>query len=71
MKFEIKGTKYNRDLTNMAVLCRDPTERTRYEDELRRHKENLTRDQEINNIKTEIAEIKSLLQIIVNRGQNG
>ena len=71
MKYDIKGTKFTRDLKNMAVLCKDSTEKLRYEDELRKHKENLTRDQEINNLKTEISEIKSLLQMLVNRGQNG
>jgi hypothetical protein len=71
MKYDIKGTKYSRDLQNMAVLCKDNTEKMRYEDELRKHKENLTRDQEINNLKAEMTEIKSLLQILVNRGQNG
>lgn len=71
MKYDIKGTKYTRDLNNMAVLCKDKTEKIRYEDELRKHKENQTRDSEINNLKNEMAEIKSLLQVLVNRGQNG
>jgi hypothetical protein len=71
MKYDIKGTKYTRDLQNMAVLCKDKTEKMRYEEEIRKHKENQNRDIEINNLKNEMAEIKSLLQILVNRGQNG
>jgi|LauGreDrversion4_2_1035121.scaffolds.fasta_scaffold13901_1 predicted RNase H-like nuclease (RuvC/YqgF family) len=71
MKYDIKGTKYTRDLQNMAVLCKDKTEKMRYEEEIRKHKENQNRDTEINNLKNEMAEIKSLLQILVNRGQNG
>lgn len=71
MKYDIKGTKYTRDLQNMAVLCKDKTEKMRYEEEIRKHKENQNRDTEINNLKNEMAEIKSLLQVLVNRGQNG
>ena len=71
MKHDIKGTKFVRDLKNMAVLCKDNTEKMRYEDELRKHKENQSRDDEINNLKNEISEIKSMLQVLMNRGQNG
>lgn len=71
MKHEIKGTQFVRDLKNMAVLCNDNTVKMKYEDELRKHKENQSRDTEINNLKNEISEIKSMLQVLMNRGQNG
>lgn len=70
MKYEIKGTKYSRDLDNMAVLCRDLTEKARYEKELKKFRENQLRDNEINNLKQEVSEIKSMLQELI-RGQNG
>lgn len=71
MKHDIKGTKFTRDLSNMAVLCNDITEKTKYEDELKKYKDNLNRDAEINNLKNEISEIKAMLQVLMNRGQNG
>ena len=70
MKHKIAGTKYTRDLDNMAILCNDKTEITRYENEMRRHRENQHRDEEINNIKSELSEIKQMLQVLI-RGQNG
>jgi hypothetical protein len=70
MKYKIAGTKYTRDLDNMAILCNDKTEITRYENEMRRHRENQHRDEEINNIKSELSEIKQMLQVLI-RGQNG
>jgi hypothetical protein len=70
MKYKIAGTKYTRDLDNMAILCNDKTEITRYENEMRRHRENQHRDEEINNIKSELSEIKHMLQVLI-RGQNG
>ena len=70
MKVKIDGTKYSRDLNNMALLCNDRSEVTRYEMELRKHQENQMRDSEINKIKAEISEIKEMLQVLI-RGQNG
>lgn len=70
MKLKIEGTKYTRDLKNMAVLCNDRSEVIRYESELKKHQENMLRDEEINKLKTELSEIKQMLQILI-RGQNG
>jgi len=70
MKLKIDGTKYSRDLNNMALLCNDRSEIIRYETELKKHQENQLRDEEINKLKNEIAEIKGMLQILI-RGQNG
>jgi len=70
MKLKIDGTKYSRDLNNMALLCNDRSEVIRYETELKKHQENQLRDEEINKLKNEIAEIKGMLQILI-RGQNG
>jgi len=70
MKLKIEGTKYTRDLKNMAVLCNDRSEVIRYENELKKHQENIARDEEINKLKTELSEIKQMLQILI-RGQNG
>jgi hypothetical protein len=70
MKLKIQGTKFSRDLNNMAVLCNDKSEVTRYESEMRKYRENQIRDEEINKLKNEISEIKEMLQILI-RGQNG
>ena len=70
MKYKIAGTKYTRDLDNMAILCNDKTEITRYENEMRRHRENQSRDDEINKMKSDISEIKQMLQAL-SRGQTG
>ena len=70
MKLKIEGTKYSRDLKNMAVLCNDRSEVIRYENELKKHQENLIRDEEINKLKSELSEIKQMLQVLI-RGQNG
>ena len=70
MKLKIEGTKYSRDLNNMALLCNDKSEVIKYEMELRKHYENQLRDAEINKIKSEISEIKEMLQVLI-RGQNG
>ena len=50
MKFKIEGTKFSRDVDTMAILCNDRGEVTRYENELRKHQENLARDIEINKL---------------------
>ena len=65
MKYKIAGTKYTRDLDNMAILCNDKTEITRYENEMQRHRENQHRDEEINKMKSELSEIKKMLQILI------
>jgi hypothetical protein len=70
MKLKIEGTKYTRDLKNMAVLCNDLSEVIRYENELKNHQENIIRDEEINNLKAELSEMKQMLQILI-RGKNG
>lgn len=70
MRVKIEGTKYSRDLSNMAVLCNDRSEVSRYESEMRKHKQNTSRDEELNTLKKEVAELKSLLQVLI-RGQNG
>lgn len=71
MKYKIEGTKFSRDTRTMAVLCNDRSEVVRYENELKKHQENLARDAEINKLKSEVSEIKSMLQILIDRGQNG
>lgn len=65
MKVKIEGTAYSRDLTNMSLLCNDKSVKNRYEEQLKTHKDNLRRDEEINNIKNDISEIKSMLQILI------
>lgn len=70
MRVKIEGTKYSRDLSNMAVLCHDKSEVVRYESDVKKHKQNQARDEELNNIRNEIAELKSLMQVLI-RGQNG
>lgn len=68
MHYRIKGVKYSRDLDNMAVLCEDKSEITRYQTEIRKQQENRLRDIEINNLKNDVAEIKALLKQIIERG---
>lgn len=52
----------------MAVLCNDRSEVVKYENELKKHQENLARDEEINRLKFEISEIKSMLKVLIDRG---
>jgi hypothetical protein len=68
MLYQIKGTKYVRDLNNMAVLCGDDKEVTRYQKEMQKMQLERQRDLEINNLKNEVAEIKVLLKQLVERG---
>lgn len=68
MRVKIDGTQYSRDLDNMAVLCNDHTVKNAYERELAKHYENLRRDKEINKLKNEISEIKSMLKTLIDRG---
>lgn len=67
MEFKIKDTKYSRDLNNMAVLCNDSNEVKKYEREMQKRREERSRDKEINNLKNDVAEIKSMLQKIIER----
>jgi len=71
MKLKIEGTKYSRDISNMAVLCSDRSVVDDYQRELIKHAENRRRDQEINKLKSDISEIKSMLETLLNRGSNG
>jgi hypothetical protein len=68
MKVKIEGTKYSRDLNTMAILCTDPSVKMKYEQELAQYRENIRRDEEINNLKRDISEIKSMLQSLI-KGQ--
>ena len=68
MKYKIEGTKFSRDVETMAILCNDRSEVVRYENELKKHQENLIREAEINKLKSEISEIKSMLQTLIGRG---
>lgn len=68
MQYKIKGTPYTRDLNNRAVLCDDKSEVLRYEAEMKKLRENRSRDMEINKLKNDVAEIKALLQQLVERG---
>ncbi len=68
MRVKIEGTQYSRDLSNMAVLCNDHSVKNAYEIELAKHHENIRRDKEINKLKTELSEIKSMLKTLIDRG---
>jgi hypothetical protein len=68
MIYKVEGTKYARDSSNMALLCTDRTEVLKYQNELEKHKQNQLRDAEINTLKSEISEIKNMLQQILSRG---
>ena len=68
MKFRVKNTPFNRDVSNMALLCTDPMQKIKYEEKLALMKSNKDRDEEINSLKNELTEIKSMLQSLLNRG---
>lgn len=68
MKVKIEGTQYSRDLKNMAIVCTDKTVKLKYEEELAKYRENIRRDEEINNLKGEISEIKQMLKALI-KGQ--
>lgn len=70
MRVKIEGTNYTRDLQTMAVLCHEQSEVLKYENQIKQHHDNMARDKEINKLKSEISEIKEMLQILI-RGQNG
>ena len=71
MRVKIEGTKYVRDVSNRAILCTDIKEKQNYELEMQRYKDNIRRDDEINSLKQELEELKSLLKAMTNRGQDG
>lgn len=68
MKVQIEGTQYSRDLNNMAIVCTDKSVKLKYEEELAKYRENIRRDEEINNLKNEISEIKEMLKALI-KGQ--
>lgn len=71
MKVKIDGTKYSRDINNMAVLCTDKSVVAKYQNDLLVSIENKRRDNEINKLKQDISEIKTMLKALIDRGQNG
>lgn len=68
MRVKIDGTQYSRDLKNMAVLCNDPSVAQKYQAEIKKHHGDRRRDLEINKLKQDVAEIKSMLQVLIDRG---
>lgn len=68
MKVKIEGTQYSRDLNTMAIVCSDMGVKLKYEEELARYRDNIRRDQEINSLKNDISEIKTMLQSLI-KGQ--
>lgn len=52
----------------MAILCTDKSVKLKYEEELMKYNENVRRDEEINNLKSDISEIKQMLQALI-KGQ--
>lgn len=68
MKYRVKGTPFARDMSNMALLCTDHSQKLKYEEKLAMMKGNKDRDEEINNMKNELKEIKQMLQSLLNRG---
>jgi len=71
MRVKIEGTKYSRDLTSMAVVCDDLSVVRAYNAELLKNQADKRRDSEINKLKQEVSEIKSMIQFLIDRGQNG
>lgn len=71
MKFKIKGTPYTRDLNNMAVLCTDRRQKMQYEQQKAIVSESKHREMEMYKMKNEISELKSMLEQLMRRGQDG
>lgn len=67
-KYDIEGTKYSRDLNNRAIICNDRNVLETYYMEQRKERDNKRRDKEINSLKEELSEIKSMLKILMERG---
>lgn len=68
MRLKIQGTQYIRDLNNMAVLCGDRSVAQKYQAELKKHLADKKRDEEINRLKQDMSDIKSMLQTLIERG---
>lgn len=68
MQIKIEGTKYSRDIDNRALVCNDRAVLDNYMMERRKERENQRRDTEINSLKKDISEIKTMLQTLMNRG---
>jgi hypothetical protein len=71
MRVKIGNTGYVKDLTTGGIFCTDLTVQAKYEAEIGRIKADKARDLEINNLKSEISEIKHMLAQLLNRGQHG
>lgn len=67
-KYDIEGTKYSRDLNNRAIICNDRNVLETYYMEQRKERDNKRRDKEINSLKEELSEIKSMLKVLMERG---
>lgn len=67
-KYDIEGTKYSRDLNNRAIICNDKNVLEAYYMEQRKDRDNKRRDKEINSLKEELSEIKSMLKVLMERG---
>jgi hypothetical protein len=71
MRHKIPGTKFSRDAKTRAILCNDLTEKRKYEIELQKVKSDARRDEEINNLKRDISDIKEMLEALLSRGTDG
>lgn len=68
MRSRIAETGYVRDSKNNGVFCADKKIKSKYEIEMARADAEKARDIEINNLKSEISEIKQMLQQLLSRG---
>jgi len=68
MRNKIAGTGYVRDSKTNAIFCVDSKLKSKYEHEMARADAEKARDMEINNLKSEISEIKQMLQQLLSRG---
>lgn len=68
MRNKIGNTGYIRDSRNNGVFCSDVSIKRKFETEMSRANSEKARDAEINNLKSEISEIKQMLQQILSRG---
>ncbi len=68
MRSKIGDTGYVRDTRNNGVFCADISMKKKYEVEMARANAEKARDAEINNLKSEISEIKQMLQQLLSRG---
>lgn len=65
---KIENTGYIRDSRNNGIFCNDISMKRKYETEMERANAEKARDAEINNLKSELSEIKQMLQQILSRG---